>query len=84
MKKYESEKRTQFACFVRNATPSAIPLSVPLGLMEGQPKINNPHILNALFRRNWQQYCADATDETPNESGNPAGEDSPLDDPDLL
>jgi len=85
MKKYEAEKITQFACWVRDATPSAIRLNIPLGLMEAQPKIH-PNVFAALIHRNRAMYCADATDDYPphDEPGSPWGDDSPLDDPDLL
>jgi len=84
MKKYEAAKITQFACWVRNHTPSAIRLNVPLGMMEEQPKIH-PQVFATLIRCNREQYCADATDEyPPDETGNPERDDSPLDDPDLL
>jgi hypothetical protein len=85
MKKYEAEKITQFACWVRNFTPSAIRLSVPLGILEAQPKIH-PHVFASLLRYNREQYCTDATDEYPphDEPGSQEGDDSPLDDPDLL
>jgi hypothetical protein len=84
MKKYEAAKITQFACWVRNSTQSSIRLSIPLGMMEEQPPID-PHVLAALFRRNRDQYCTDATDEyPPHEPGSPEGDDSPLGDPDLL
>lgn len=83
MKKYENERITQFACFVRNLTPHAIPLMVPLGLMEEAEKIKNPHVLNELFRRNWEKHCADLTDENgPDEPGRAGDTDSPLGDPD--
>jgi hypothetical protein len=32
-------RATQFACYVRNVTDTAISLSVPLGVMEGQPQM---------------------------------------------
>jgi hypothetical protein len=85
MKKYEAEKITQFACWVRNFTPSAIGLGVPLGILEAQPKIH-PQVFAALLRYNREQYCTDATDEYPphDEPGSPEEDDSPLEDPDLL
>jgi hypothetical protein len=84
MRKHEAEKITQFACFVKNSTHSAIRLSVPLGMMEEQPPIH-PQVLKALIQRNRERYCTDATDEYPPDSpGSPEGDDSPLDDPELL
>jgi hypothetical protein len=82
MKKYESEKRTEFASFVKDATPHAIRLSVPLGMMEEQPKIH-PQVLTALIRRNWELYCTMDEDD-PSEPGSPQGDGSPLGDPDFL
>ena len=84
MKKHEAAKMTQFACWVRNTTPSAIPLSVPLGMMEAQPKIH-PKVFAALIRANRERYCTEFTDEyPPYEPESPDGDDSPLEDPDLL
>jgi len=84
MKKYEAQKITQFACWVRDLIPSSIRLSVPLGKMERQPPIN-PQVFAELIRRNRAQYCDDATDEyPPDDPGSPMGDDSPLDDPDVL
>ena len=85
MKKYEAEKITQFACWVRNFTPSAIRLSIPLGILEAQPKIH-PSVFAALLRYNREQYCTEVTDEyPPHEPDSPEGDDSPpMEDPDLL
>jgi len=83
MRKHEAEKITQFACFVKNCTHSAIRLSVPLGMMEEQPPIN-PHVLAALFRRNWERYCAMDEDNPPSEPGSPQGDGSPSGAPDFL
>ncbi|NJO35182.1 MAG: hypothetical protein HC869_20810 [Rhodospirillales bacterium] len=33
-------KQTEFACFVRNETPRAIALSVPLGRVEREPRMD--------------------------------------------
>jgi hypothetical protein len=83
MRKYESDKRTEFASFVKDATPHAIRLSVPLGMMEQQPKIH-PQVLTALIRRNWERYCTMDEDDPPSEPGSPQGDGSPLGDPDFL
>jgi hypothetical protein len=83
MRKYESEKRTEFASFVKDSTPHAIRLSVPLGMMEEQPKIH-PQVLTALIRRNWELYCTMDEDDPPSEPGRPQGDGSPLGDPDFL
>jgi hypothetical protein len=76
--------KTQFACLVKNYTPSPITLTVPLGKMTKQPVVN-PYVFKALIERNRQQYCTDATGEhPPHEPGSPEGDDSPLGDPELL
>jgi hypothetical protein len=79
MKKNEALHVTEFACSVRNLTHTAIRLMVPLGIMEGTPKITNPHVLNALIRRNWDLYCSDLTDDYSRDDGETPGK-SPLDD----
>jgi hypothetical protein len=84
MKKHEAAKMTQFACWVRNHTPSAIRLNVPLGMMEMLPLIH-PQVFATLLRCNREQYCTEVTDDyPPDEPGSPEGDDSPLEDPDLL
>jgi hypothetical protein len=84
MKKYDSEKITQFACYVRGHTQSAISLNVPLGMMEAQAPID-PRVLAKLIRRNRELYCTDNSDENPPDGmGNSEGDDSPLDDPEML
>ena len=83
MRKNETQRLTQFACFVKNLTPSAIRLFVPLGVMESAEKIKDPRIFNALLRRNWEKHCADLTDESPpDEPGRGEDNDTPLGDPD--
>jgi hypothetical protein len=84
MKKYETQQFTQFACWVRNTTPSSIRLNIPLGLMEAQRKIHR-QTLAALLRRNRAMYCTGVTDDyPPNDPGSANDDNSPLDDPDLL
>jgi hypothetical protein len=84
MKKHEAAKMTQFACWVRNHTPSAIRLNVPLGMMEMLPLIH-PQVFATLLRANRERYCTEVTDDyPPDEPGSPEGDDSPLEDPDLL
>jgi Type IV secretion-system coupling protein DNA-binding domain len=84
MKKHEAARITQFACWVRNHTPSAIRLNVPLGMMEAQPPIDK-NVLATLFRVNREKYCAGTMDEyPPDEPASPEGDDSPLDDPNML
>ena len=45
MRKYESEKISEFACFVKNSIKfKQFAWAIPLGLMEEQPKIS-PYML---------------------------------------
>ena len=60
MRKHDSE--TQFACFVRNLTERPIPLSIPFGTLEGQPKLS-AQAIQALRARNRSRYSVVA-DET--------------------
>jgi Type IV secretion-system coupling protein DNA-binding domain len=53
MRKHDSE--TQFACFVRNLTERPIPLSIPFGTMEGQPKLS-AQAIQTLRAQNRQRY----------------------------
>ena len=48
--------RTEFACFVKHVTPSAIKLSVPLGRMESMPTID-PLDYETLIARNRERYA---------------------------
>jgi len=82
MKKDESTKITQFACFVRNVTARPIRLSVPLGMMERQPPIN-PQVLKTLIRVNRERYCAGVTEDSPPSEtwppdDSPLGEEGPI------
>jgi len=84
MKKHEAAQITQFACWVRNTTPSAIRLNVPLGLMEALQPIH-PQVFASLIRFNREQYCTEITDEyPPDETDSPEGDNSQMEDPDLL
>jgi hypothetical protein len=49
------DKETQFACFVRNLTERPIPLSIPFGTMEGQPKLSTQAI-QTLRAQNRARY----------------------------
>jgi hypothetical protein len=53
MRKQVSE--TQFACFVRNLTERPIPLTIPFGTMEGQPKLS-AQAIQALRAQNRSRY----------------------------
>jgi hypothetical protein len=77
------ERFTQFACMVKNHPASPLRLTVPLGLLEEQPKIN-PYVWKALIERNRELYCRDLSAENPDEPDLPPDDDSPLGDPDPL
>jgi len=62
MRKYQGY--TEFACFVRHYTPRPIPLTVPFGQMEQQPKVH-PAVLEDLIRRNRARYCTEAQGQQP-------------------
>lgn len=53
MRMRKRAKETQFACFVRNETPRAIALSVPLGRVEREPRMDEKAYaaLKERFRR---------------------------------
>jgi hypothetical protein len=55
MRKYPGH--TEFACFVRNVTPTLLRLTVPFGQMEGKPKLS-AEAQEALLARNRQRYCS--------------------------
>jgi hypothetical protein len=61
------DKETQFACFVRNLTERPIPLSIPFGTMERQPKLSSEALL-ALKAQNRARYSIVA-DETAASNG---------------
>jgi hypothetical protein len=80
MKKYESERISQFACFVKNYTHSAIRLTIPLGLMEKQPEISQK-ARTTLIERSRERYCNNDFPDDPPTKPDP---DSSPEDPDLL
>jgi hypothetical protein len=53
--------QTQFACFVRNFTPQAVQVSVPLGFVEGLPQLSPPDMMQ-LMEANRRAYCAPIED----------------------
>ena len=57
----KGEGYTQFACLVKNKY-RPLRLTIPLGVMDEQPKIN-PSLLGALIQRNRELYCRDVTKE---------------------
>ena len=81
MQKYQAEKETEFACYIKNieGLKHAIPFRVPLGSYDDQPKITAAG-LASLIERNRARYGA--TDERPPDK--PKDDDSPLGDPELL
>jgi hypothetical protein len=53
----KSRERTEFACFVRNFTPQAVQVSVPLGYLERQPRLEAESVAT-LIDTNRSLYCA--------------------------
>ncbi|SUS07748.1 conserved hypothetical protein [uncultured Defluviicoccus sp.] len=52
---------TEFACWIKHATPHAIKATVPLGSVERLPKLSDD-AHQALIAANRKSYCADAKD----------------------
>jgi hypothetical protein len=50
-------KATEFACWIKNTTPRAIRLEVPLGVVGGMPKLEQ-HAYDQLIAANRARYCA--------------------------
>jgi DNA helicase HerA-like ATPase len=80
MRKHEGEKKTEFACFVRDLTGHAIALTVPLGAYDGLPKLT-PQALDDLKAQNRARVCQ--TGDDPDNPPPPAN-GSPPDKPELL
>lgn len=59
----KSRERTQFACFVRNFTPQAVQVSVPLGFLEAQERLDSDDVA-ALIESNRLAYCAPVSEVT--------------------
>lgn len=57
----KSRERTEFACFVRNFTPQAVQVSVPLGYLEAQPRLEGESV-ETLIDTNRSLYCAPVTE----------------------
>jgi hypothetical protein len=49
--------RTEFACYVRNKTPTALKLTVPLGVMESRPRLDDDSY-TALLELTRSRYAA--------------------------
>ena len=50
-------KATEFACWVKNTTPQAIKLNVPLGVVNGMPRIDLT-AYGLLIGANRARYCS--------------------------
>ena len=50
-------KHTEFACWVKNLTPQAIGVTVPLGYVDSQPTLSEDDF-QFLIERNRERYCA--------------------------
>jgi hypothetical protein len=55
-------KHTEFACFIRNITPSPLRLTVPFGTMENRPRLSEAEY-EELLALNRSRYCASAADQ---------------------
>jgi hypothetical protein len=55
-------KHTEFACFVRNITPSPLRLTVPFGTIENRPRLSEAEY-EELLALNRSRYCAAAADQ---------------------
>ena len=44
------ESATEFACYIRNVTPAAVKLSIPLGSAEAEPTMSDDEYERALAR----------------------------------
>jgi len=56
--------RTEFACHVRNFTPQAVTIAVPLGFVESQPTID-PTAFESLLHANRRRYATKLDEFTP-------------------
>jgi hypothetical protein len=56
MKKQELEKKTEFACFVRDLTGNALSLTIPLGTYDSLPKLTT-QAFSALIAQNRSRVC---------------------------
>jgi hypothetical protein len=63
-------KHTEFACFVRNITPSPLRLTVPFGTMESRPRLSEVEY-EELLALNRSRYCATAADQQPRKPAHP-------------
>lgn len=65
MKKRQLDNCTDFACFVKNHTPTAIRLTVPFGTLKNQPRMTNSafEILQNINRNKYSQNMSGETQE---------------------
>jgi hypothetical protein len=68
--------RTEFALWLKQQTPHAIRLSVPLGFLEGQPILNEDEF-EELLTRNRERYCGTLADVIAPVSRSPQSEEAP-------
>jgi hypothetical protein len=61
MKKHEFEKKTEFACFVRDLTGHPLTVTIPLGVYDGLPKLSTS-AFNALIAQNRARVCGSDDD----------------------
>lgn len=57
---HKADDRTQFACFVKNVTPRALAVSIPLGVVNALPTIS-VDAYDQLVAKNRELYCAPLT-----------------------
>ncbi len=57
-RKSEARNKSEFACFVKNRTPHAVRVTVPLGFMEGLDRIDDRDY-ELLLEENRRRYSAD-------------------------
>jgi hypothetical protein len=50
------ERYTEFACFIRDATPRPLCLAMPVGQMEGRPRLTEAE-RRELLARNRARFC---------------------------
>jgi hypothetical protein len=53
--------RSEFACSIKNLTPQAIKLTVPLGYVDGLPAVSNDEY-DQILETNRRRYCAPIAD----------------------
>ncbi|MCI0561496.1 MAG: type IV secretory system conjugative DNA transfer family protein, partial [Nitrososphaera sp.] len=60
------QETTEFACFVRNVTPQPLTITVPLGLVERLPRMDDDDY-EILIDQNRERYCTPWEEEIPSE-----------------